>query len=217
MENEELIRQRMEQTRESLTDKLETLEKKVLTSVEKATSAVTDTVASVKESVHEGVETVKDAVDVPAQVERRPWLMLGGSIVCGYVLGTLLSSKKKSASPAVEPGPPPSKAFRVPGNGHPKAEKPQAVAETPSWLSSLEPELQHLKGLALGVTLGTVREMLAGQVPPHIAEQLRTIIDGVTEKIGGEPIPSSDFAPAECKASSSTGQDAEFDVEKPRW
>jgi len=217
MENEEIIRHHMEETRESLTDKLETLEKKVMTSVEKATSAVNETVTSVKETMHEGVETVKEAVDVPAHVERHPWLMLGGAVFCGYVLGNLLAGGKKPVQYA-QPAPlPPMKPLRGPGNGRHQAEQPAAAG--PSWLSAIEPEIQHLKGLALGVTLGTVREILAEQVPPHVADKLRTIVDGVTEKLGGEPIPSSDFARDACPdpeaavATESTG----FDVEKPRW
>ena len=96
MENEEVIRHRMEQTREALTEKLETLEQKVADSV----SAVTDTVASVQEKVHEGVESVKDAVDVKAHVERHPWLMLGGSVLCGYVLGDLLLANSGPRPPS---------------------------------------------------------------------------------------------------------------------
>ena len=218
MENEEIIRHNMEQTRESLTDKLETLEKKVMSSVEKATTAVNETVTSVKETMHEGVETVKDAVDVPAHVERHPWLMLGGSVLCGYVLGTLLSGGKKAPQNAAPAPLPPIKPSRVPGNGRHPVEAPQPVAAGPSWFSAIEPEIQHLKGLALGVTLGTVREILAEQVPPHVAEQLRTIVDGLTEKLGGEPIPSADFAASKCPSESAVATEGSgFDVEKPRW
>ena len=45
----------------------------------------------------------------------------------------------------------------------------------------------------MGVTLGTVREMLTAEVPAHMAAHLRDIIDGVTKKAGGEPLPSSDW------------------------
>jgi hypothetical protein len=64
------------------------------------------------------------------------------------------------------------------------------------------------------VSLGTVREMLTEQVPPHMAGQLRDIIDGITKKIGGEPIPSSDFASLKCAAPEAT---KDFEYEKPRW
>jgi ElaB/YqjD/DUF883 family membrane-anchored ribosome-binding protein len=216
MENEEIIRQHMEKTRESLTDKLETLENKIADSVEKATSAVSDTVSSVKETMNEGVETVKDAVDVPAHVERHPWLMFGGSVLCGYILGNLLPSGKKGATYTQAQPQRPMTLSRPAsnGNGRDQTEKPQSASFAQSLLSAVEPEIQHLKGLALGVSLGTVREMLTEQVPPHMAGQLRDIIDGITKKIGGEPIPSSDFAAAKCAAPEGSTQ---FEYEKPRW
>jgi len=207
MENEELIRQRMERTRESLTEKIETLECKVMNSVQEATSSVKETVAN-----------VKDAVDVKAHVDRHPWLMFSGSILAGYVLANLLDGGKRAPPEALRPAPPPPKPQRVPGNGRHSSEKPQAPA-TSSWLAPIEPEINHLKGLALGVALGTVREMVTEEVPPHMAEQLRTIIDDVTRKIGGEPVPSSDFAASKSALSAcvAAAEGARFDTEKPRW
>lgn len=186
MENEELIRQKMEHTRESLTDKLETLEDKLLSSVHHATSAVNETVATVKETVSEGVESVKGAVDIQAHVDRHPWLALGGSGLCGFMLGSMLGGAKEARQRPAVPLPPlpPSDVGRS---------QSDASAGT-SWLDRLEPEIRHLKGLALGVTLGMVREMLSGQAPPHMAGHVREIIDGVTKKLGGEPVPSSDLA-----------------------
>jgi hypothetical protein len=192
----------MERTRESLTDKLETLEQKLVDSVQEATTAVADTVTSVKETMNEGVESVKDAVDVKAHVDRHPWLMLGGSIFAGYVLSNLLAGGKKSV-----PAQPESQAMHFPANGRHSTEKPAAAA-TGSWLGPVAPELEHLKGLALGVALGTVREMLTKEVPPHMAEQLRSIIDGITQKMGGEPVPSSDFAASTCASSTCEGAEA---------
>jgi len=215
MESEQAIKHRMEQTRESLIEKIETLENKVMNSVQNATSAVSETVASVKETMHDSVETVKDAVDVKAHVDRRPWLMFGGSIFAGYVLANLLAGGKK---PAPEIPQPASRRLHVPGNGRHITEKPTAPA-TGSWLGAIEPEFQRLKGLALGVALGTVREMLTEEVPPHMAEQLRTIIDGITQKIGGEPVPSSDFAASKTSASTceAAGVGTRFDTDKPGW
>jgi len=188
MENEELIRRQMGQTREALTEKLETLEHKVARSV----FAVSETVANVQEKVTESVESVKEAVDVKVQVDRHPWLMLGGSVLCGFVLGELLCKEKERPAAShftLTPRPEEARA-----NGRPEADKQQPSASSDDWLRKFEPELQHLKGLALGVTLGTVREMLTAEVPPHMADHLREIIDAVTQKAGGEPLPSSDWA-----------------------
>lgn len=191
MENEEVIRRQMDRTRESLTDKLETLEDKFLSSVNQATSAVNETVASVKETMSEGMESVKDVVDVPAHVDRHPWLMLGGSVFCGYMLGSMFGGVTQPSQPAVASPPPPSPAGSN-GKNEQATQKPATPAT--SWLDGLEPQIHHLKSLALGTTLGTIREMLTAEVPPHMAGHLREIIDGVTKKLGGEPIPSSDWA-----------------------
>jgi ElaB/YqjD/DUF883 family membrane-anchored ribosome-binding protein len=222
MESEQVIKHRMEQTRESLIEKIETLENKVMNSVQNATSAVSETVASVKETMHEGVESVKDAVDVKAHVDRHPWLMIGGSIFAGYVLANMLSGGRK---PAAEVGPAPplsSRSLRAPANGRHTEEKP-ATSTIGSWLGPIEPELEHLKGLAVGAALGAIREMLAEEVPPHMAEQLRMIVDGITKKMGGEPVPTSDFvankpSTSACAGAEATaGAGARFGSEKPGW
>jgi len=218
MENEEVIRQHMAKTRASLTDKLQTLEDKLMNSVNEATSAVTDTVASVKDTMHEGVETVKDAVDIPAHVDRHPWFMLGGSILGGYIIANLLGAGRAGASRVSHA----SRAFpelpASPENGQRRTEtRPAPEGLGSKMLAAIEPELQHLKGLALGVTLGAVREMLAEEVPAHMAEQLREIIDGVTKKIGGDPIPSSDFGAIKAKPAACDAANVGFETEKPRW
>ena len=98
MENEQVIREQMGETRASLTDKLETLEHQVVDKVQGTTTAVRGTVEAIKESVEEtvstvkeslkgGIDTVKDWLDVKAHVERHPWLMTGGSTLLGYCLG----------------------------------------------------------------------------------------------------------------------------------
>jgi len=189
MENEEVIRLQMEDTREALNDKLETLEQRLADSV----LAVTETVTSVKEKMEEGVESVKGAVDVPAHVENHPWAMLGGSVLCGFVLGSLVTNRRHSEAPLYQPMP--SKASEsANGNGRRVVERQETPSASTSWLSALEPEIKHLKGLALGVTLGTVRELLTEQAPPHMADKIREIMDAVTKKAGGEPVPSSDWA-----------------------
>lgn len=224
MENEELIRRRMEETRESLTDKLETLEDRLIGSVDEARSAVRETVASVKETMHEGVESVKDAMDIPAHVQRRPWLMFGGAILGGYVLGTLLTRASETARPSVPPPvPEPTSKRQHPGNGHhkhgsrpePKPEPQSPQAKASHLLDAIEPEIRQLKGLALGVALGTFRELVAKEVPPHLAGELRSIIDGVTRKMGGEPVPESDLPFTEACATGT--QSSPFRTDKPRW
>ena len=97
----EIIKQQMEDTRESLSEKLEALEQHVMTSVQDTTDSVASTVESVKDAVHdtvssvretvsETVDTVKEAFDIRQQVERHPWPMVAGATLVGFVVGRLL-------------------------------------------------------------------------------------------------------------------------------
>jgi ElaB/YqjD/DUF883 family membrane-anchored ribosome-binding protein len=191
---EDAIKQEMQETRASLTEKLETLEQKVVGTVENATTAVTDTVDAIKETVHDTVNTVqegvqgsvdsvKDLFDVPAHVQRRPWLMVGGSVAVGYCIGTLLT-------------PNPQNQFVPAANGVMLPPRPMAAPPAPA---TTEPsiwaaEISKLKGLALGVLFGTARELLVSSMPEHMGEQIKDVVDSVTKKVGGDPLPSSDWA-----------------------
>jgi len=134
MENEDVIRHQMEETRTSLTEKLETLENKVVETVQEATSAVSETVASVKgtvqdtvatvqsavtsvqdtvgsvkDSMKEGVtavkETVQDMFDISGHMERHPWAMMGGSMAVGFCLGNIFSKKELDTTKMAEAAP----------------------------------------------------------------------------------------------------------------
>lgn len=215
MENEELIRQQMAETRESLTDKVELLENKIMHTVETATTAVNETVSNVKETVQESVESVKEAVNLEHQVDHHPWLVFGGSILCGYLTAQLLSAGQRERSAPSETQTRPQGRRHMPtGNGvgaHPKLPAPQPTAGE-SWLGPIEPELQRLKALALGAALGAARELVTDEVPEHMGEQLRSIIDGITQKVGGDILPSADFAGLKSEPHGSG-----FDPDKPRW
>jgi ElaB/YqjD/DUF883 family membrane-anchored ribosome-binding protein len=197
--SEEQIQLEMAQTRASLTEKLESLEQKVVGTVENATTTVNETVVAIKESVHEtvatvqegvkgGVDSVKELFDVPAQVDKHPWLMVGGSIAVGYCVGTLLL---KNSQPAPQPLPPPSNGNITMSQLRPSqvTQPPTPPAEPSIW----ESELNKLKGLALGMLFGTAREMLVSSMPEHMGDQLKELVDNVTRKVGGEPFPSSDW------------------------
>jgi len=189
MENEDVIREQMEETRTSLTEKVEALEQKVVNKVQETTEAVAETVTTVKESVQESVETVKHWLDIKGHVQEHPWAMVGGSLAVGFVAGALVP-EKVSVVEALAPAASPKKLHH---NGGSVRRTQQAVPAT-SWLSQFEPELAKLKHLALGAALGTIREMISSNLPPEMGHQVRELIDNVTTKIGGEPLPSSDLA-----------------------
>lgn len=212
----EVIKQQMEQTRAALSEKLETLEQQVVGTVQGATTkvahtvdtvtdAVQETVTTVKESVEETMASVKESLDVARQVERHPWLMLGGSVFAGYVGGRLL---ERLEGERVSLPPPQPRHFlggprRTPDGPGP-APVPEPAPPEPrtesSWLSlltnSFAPEIAKLKSVAIGVVGGLIRDRLTEATPPHLQPQVEELLDSITLKLGGEPAPPATSAPS---------------------
>lgn len=204
------LRQEMENTRSAMSEKLERLENKVAATVEGAANAVTDTVESVKGAVEGTVETVKESVqgtveavkktfDLPRQVDRHPWAMMGGSVALGFAVGHFLGGRSAPSTQTLSAG---VAATRKPqkaahGNGWSGAKpaestRPAARAEGPSLVTKLVqqfgPEIDKLKGLAVGALLGVVRDMVNKATPPEVGSQIAQVIDDITCKLGGKPI-----------------------------
>jgi len=202
MENEELIRRNMERTRESITEKLDALEDRIVGSVEQASAAVTNTAAS-----------VKDAMDINTQIDRHPWLIFGGAMAAGLLAGHLLVSRRQDSAPRIMESRPES--VPVPAPAPPTTPTPPqgrnatpmpaqenirnppimpmqtAPPGSPDLLSLLEPEIVKAKELAIGVTLGIVREALIAEMPPQLASCAGDLINNVTQKLGGRPLENS--------------------------
>lgn len=232
----EVIRQQMEETRTALTQKLETLEEKVVSTVQDATSAVTDTVDNVKDAVQETVTNVKDTVqdtvesvrdtfDVERQVQRRPWLMFGGSVVLGYIAGSLLhrgTARRRSSTQvrfdrlASSSAPAMNGSHAAPPAAQPISQS--EAADEPSLFATLteqfKPEIAKLKGMAIGTALGAVRDLVTHAVPDQMKGQVTEMVDNVTMKLGGQPIqgPVLDtqalFTKDDCETGCDTGRDA---------
>ena len=208
MDNQpDVTRADLDETRASLSEKLETLEQQVVHSVHGATSAVHDTVESVKDAVHDTVATVKETFDLPLQVRRRPWVMVGGSIALGYLGGCLLHrrgsdrpSAKRWSQPAFPDGPQIAHHRNGDINGYrslegaPKKPVPEVSQKPsePSWLSEVNhlfgPEITKLKGLAIGSVLGVVRDLIIQSGPEQMKAKVAEVMDSITVKLGGEPI-----------------------------
>jgi ElaB/YqjD/DUF883 family membrane-anchored ribosome-binding protein len=210
----------MEETRTALTEKLETLEQQVVTTVHDATSAVADTVEAVKEAVHdsvekvkgsveETVETVRETLDIRCQVERRPWTMVAGSVLLGYVAGSLMDRAEQERLRLIRRGQLLAEPGR-PGREGPRLESPSrfdltepaakpngAHAATPEstvshWLgdvgNTFEKEITKVKGLAIGTMIGVVRDLIAPSVPEQLRPELADVMNSITTKLGGKPI-----------------------------
>jgi len=201
---ENRIVQTVEGAREAVAETIQTVRDSVQSSVE-----------TVKGTVQSSVDTVKETLDVKRQVERHPWAMVGGAIAVGFVAGWLVNRANRSAArqagPAWSPAP-----YAYPGAAGsfredravsgfagassspassgtaPPATPPPTAPPARSWIDELSekfaPEIQKAKGIAIGAALGVVREMVNQAVPDQLRPQVSEIMNGITTKLGGEPV-----------------------------
>jgi len=205
------VRQQMTETRTALTEKLETLEYQVKETVQEARAAVQDTVVtvreavhdtvgSIKDSVHDTVDSVKETLDVERQVRRHPLGMVAGAAALGFLGGYLLfrdrPAQRANGSGRYNDGDrfqhfvPPTVSSSPPPAPTPAASPSRRQEE--GWMAKLgkqlEPELDKVKGLAIGTTVALVRDLVMPSVPPALSEQVREMLDGVATKLGGQPV-----------------------------
>jgi ElaB/YqjD/DUF883 family membrane-anchored ribosome-binding protein len=223
MENEDVILEQMEGTRTSLTEKLETLEKQVANSVQGATSnvaetvetvketveavkdTVQDTVATVKESVEgtidsvretvqEGLSAVKEMFNIPRLVDEHPWAMVSGAAGIGFLCGKLFASpaaKRRAFADTPAMSLPPD---HYSGEDLSAPARPARSAFS-GLLKTFEPEINRLKGLALGAFMHSVRDAITKVVPEYMAPKVTELVDNITGKLGGEQF-EAEFADA---------------------
>jgi ElaB/YqjD/DUF883 family membrane-anchored ribosome-binding protein len=248
----------MDETRQDLAEKLEQLEKKVSDTVTTVTdlvekvpetvSTVTDTVqhtvVAVKDTVEGTVDAVKGTVestvrsvrhffDVPRQVDRHPWLMLGGSVVLGFLGGRMLLPRRAPAAlppPSPAPEPPPvapfkpyytpaaeaAEAARARQEPQERAEEREEEPEAHEGLlnrlgEKFGDEIKQAKGLALGTLLGVARDMVVQWMPDPLKQDVKSVIDKFTADLGGKvfekPILGGNGQPAEaCPEEGARGQ-----------
>lgn len=207
----EVIRQQMEETRTSLSEKLEALEGQVASTVKDTTESVTETAQAVTQTV----QSVTEFFDIGGHVERHPWAMMGGGLVLGYTLGCLLApGREADRSDRAPPwagytGPPSGPAREGTGSAlaggmsraseHPPsqaAEQPSIIGDAmKSFMGSFGPVFDQLKGLAIGAATGVAGEMLVKSLPGDLGKNLSGIVDEVTRSLGGHVLrPQGDQA-----------------------
>ncbi|MFO7692786.1 MAG: hypothetical protein R6V57_06860 [Vicinamibacterales bacterium] len=76
--------------------------------VAESRSALTRKLGMLDDRVQETVADVKHAFDFDYQMQQRPWLMVGGSVLVGYTLARLVSSPRttRTSSSSVLDAPP---------------------------------------------------------------------------------------------------------------
>lgn len=242
----EETRQEIEEKRASMTEKLELLEERVRDTLEETRSAVEDivenvkgtvddTVGAVKETVEGAkstvdhlVENVKDTVDDTAtmvkrsfdlnyQIEHHPWMMFGGSVLLGCLIGSWSNREYSYQREFFERGYhyDDEATYRAPmSNGASlddlddtaEADEPVfssrrgsvGMISTPhtkprrwsAFTGPFQAEWDALKGIAVGTLMGTLRSMVR-QHMPSVAPKLEQAITSASAKLGAEPIDFS--------------------------
>lgn len=205
VDNPEVIRLQMEETRSHLTDKLEALENQVAETVQSTTTAVSDTVEAVKETVEnvtatveETVESVSQTFDLKLQTERHPWIVFGGSVALGclaaHVFGSATERRKGEGNHQT-----PSwdelqsnSQFREKNRAQPSEPSQQtptrSAASENGEKSWFRDEFNRVKGLALGALMGVVRDLAAKGLPGPLGQRIAEEVDHLTTSFGGETI-----------------------------
>ena len=193
----------------------------VMETVEVLKDAVQDTVQTVRDSVGDTVEGVRDTFSIDKQVERRPWTVLAISAGIGFAAGYLMTPPRRRSQlklanglvgfrPAraagIRRGSPdtirPSAAQPATssnGRGSEESHAEPAAAAAPvhgifdNLTHAFDGEISALKGMAVGALGGLVRDFVVPQIPPAFKEKVQEVIDGVTTKLGGEPVHGSLF------------------------
>ncbi|HEX3204013.1 MAG TPA: hypothetical protein VHQ67_04615 [Nitrospiraceae bacterium] len=157
------------QTRTAIGEKLELLERRIEETVGGAKSAAEDFVDRVRDSAEEFLDRTKETFDPTHQVANHPWLMLGGAIAAGYVLG-LLEGRLRMSSPqasGVSPYYPPD-AKEAAGSVMPSG--PHAnIWEGVS--REVSKEIEHAKEAVIEVGRTFVHDFFE-QVIPAVAESV---------------------------------------------
>jgi len=203
LNEQDLIQRDMERTRGSLTEKLEALEGQVAETVsstagavQDTTQAVQETVAAVKETVQETmsavtdkvqetVQSVGEAFSLRTQMERHPWLVLGGAVAVGCMVGASFggdeTATEKAPAAATPPPPPP------PWSGRASARE-SSVSDSDRhgiWGDALS----QLKNLGISYVMGIVRDLARNELPEAVASRVADEVDALTSKLGTSPIP----------------------------
>ncbi len=194
----DLIKQQMGQTRAALTEKLQTLENKVIGAIASTTDMVAQTVQDVGTTVRETsqnfrstmrdtLSSVRDAFDVSRQIHQHPWLMLGGSVLAGYVCGVVLDNLEHGRLPSL-----PAAEQLLPHGSEVRqclAKEQPTARRIPGFLKALvdtfAPELDKLKAAAVGMALGALRDKIGESVPSHMRADFTEMMDRITTKLGG--------------------------------
>jgi len=192
-------------TTQAVSDTVASVKDAVQETVSAVKDTVSDTVGTVKHTVSDSVSAVKQAVDVRGYVAEYPWASFGAAVATGFVGGLLFGGGRRAEDRIADlhsHGEVPFSYARGSGNGSRGTQEDFGPARPafaagpapsgPSWVSQLTrrfgPEIDKLKGMALGAVGALVRDMVVQSAAGPLGDQLSHVIDDFTRKLGGEPI-----------------------------
>lgn len=191
------IQKEMEKTRTSLTEKLEAIEgqvsntisttsevvqdttQSVQTTVSETVDAVKDTVESVTEKVQETFQAVTDTFDLSLQIQRRPWVIIGGAFAVGCVLGAAFTSSETLESQTTDEPDAPTSRFT----------DEEASSDQGMWGNAFS----HLRNLGLSYLMGMARNLVQNELPAGLGERVADEIDSLTSRLGGTPMEKGEI------------------------
>jgi hypothetical protein len=173
----EMIREQMDETRSNLSDKLESLEHQVSETVQSTGTAVNATVGAVQETietvtgaVQDAVHSVGNALDARRQIDRHPWLALGGSVVLGFLAAEFLARSARKPGQPPDEVPSPNKSTK---NAEHENRKPavQSTATGAALAAAYEAGLKssswhQLRSMAIGALIGIAQDVVSRAIPP---------------------------------------------------
>ena len=164
------------ETRAAMAEKLEQLEERVQETVHDAKATVLDVVDHVRDAAEafvdraeDFVEQTKQTFDPTYQVTRHPWMMLGGAIVAGYILGTL-EQRQASGEPIQRRLPYGSPRYA--GASSQTESSPAAWERANVWdgiVREIQQEVEHTKGALIEVGRSVVHDFFQQILPALIA------------------------------------------------
>ncbi|MDB5342659.1 MAG: hypothetical protein JWP89_1036 [Schlesneria sp.] len=175
----------LEETKLQLSDKLGTLEQQVSQTVETASTAVTATVEAVQGTVDSVTGAVEDAVhgmhnafDLRLQIEKHPFLVLGGAVVVGYLAAEYFKTPSRNNQPQ-------SPAADFANGDHLRYDnpQPQSYAAPPQQTPQPAPQappapspLDSLKTLAMSTLMGSMQGIAMRAIPEIVGLVMGNIV-----------------------------------------
>ena len=179
-ETPEMMRKEIEETKLQLAEKIETLEKQVAETVKTTENAVNATVGAVQGTVHSvtavvdnAVQSVNHFLDLQQQIDRHPFLVVGGAVVAGYLAAEFLTGSKTTPTASSAPVPQPLTNSQAEPRQSPAAESVPAPYLVPATQQAAPNRSlwSQLEDAAIGSLVAVIPQITL-RVVPRLVDQL---------------------------------------------